>query len=563
MTFIDDLESRIVRIEESLQIGECPPLDGCHPHRDIEEDQKHTPRLHASIGEHSEGGRDPLTDVATQFEDVTIEKQGPRYIMSTGLGTDPQRWAWTVDDDGSKVYLQYWNEPGGPWVTVATWDDEGNFKPEGGIDIEVGEVTLNGDPPCLIWHRTIDDDEYRMCATTLGLTIEAQPGGVGGWQHRVTIPRDGWAQGSLLAGNDVGGMEEHPLGPTGFGLAADPGSPLGLAWSNFGTPTSQAPGLCPLGGTMPYGGNADPGLQADGSQWFLCDGRTLLDSNHPALFAVIGYNFGGAGSSFDIPDMTDRVAIGIGAIAADVGDVVGAETHQHDVLEVPLHTHIAVAASHAHTVDAHNHNVNVAAHSHGSGSLAAASHDHGSGSLAVDAHNHTVALNHGHDISDPQHDHQSGSYVTAGHQHGAGTLQLVGRGVVSVDTGGGASSVLRDVAGGNTPNVEGNTASAVANIQGTSGTRATGITVDDFTGNVNSGNASPDVSGSTGSSSASVSGATDNGGAINQASGNASPGTSGAVVAVTIEDAGQADAETEAGSSIQPGLGMNWIIRVL
>jgi len=34
-------------------------------------------------------------------------------------------------------------------------------------------------------------------------------------------------------------------------------------------------------------------LSADHDRWMLCDGRLLSTRDHPALFAVIGYTFGG------------------------------------------------------------------------------------------------------------------------------------------------------------------------------------------------------------------------------------------------------------------------------
>ena len=37
--------------------------------------------------------------------------------------------------------------------------------------------------------------------------------------------------------------------------------------------------------------------------WLLCDGRILSQSEYPALFAAIGYNYGKSGSNFYIPDM--------------------------------------------------------------------------------------------------------------------------------------------------------------------------------------------------------------------------------------------------------------------
>ena len=39
------------------------------------------------------------------------------------------------------------------------------------------------------------------------------------------------------------------------------------------------------------------------SGWALCNGASLSASQYSALFNLIGYNFGGSGSSFNIPNL--------------------------------------------------------------------------------------------------------------------------------------------------------------------------------------------------------------------------------------------------------------------
>lgn len=87
--------------------------------------------------------------------------------------------------------------------------------------------------------------------------------------------------------------------------------------------------------------NRDPTL---GSTNLLpCDGRSLATGGYPALFALIGYTFGGSGSNFNLPDLRGRAQIGVGKGSGlsnrNLGDQVGEENHTLVGSEVPSHVH--------------------------------------------------------------------------------------------------------------------------------------------------------------------------------------------------------------------------------
>jgi microcystin-dependent protein len=44
----------------------------------------------------------------------------------------------------------------------------------------------------------------------------------------------------------------------------------------------------------------------------VCDGASLSTTTYAALFAVLGYVYGGSGASFNLPDFRDRMPIGAG-----------------------------------------------------------------------------------------------------------------------------------------------------------------------------------------------------------------------------------------------------------
>jgi microcystin-dependent protein len=133
-----------------------------------------------------------------------------------------------------------------------------------------------------------------------------------------------------------------------------------LSFVSISVPAS----LLPPGIMMPYAGTAAP------SGWLLCYGQTIPRLTYSTLYSIIGTTFGaGDGlTTFNLPDMRGRQAIGIdnlGGVAAGrvaaatlVGQNAGAETHTH--AGIP-HTHLTgdvtltVAQSglpeHAHNTD--------------------------------------------------------------------------------------------------------------------------------------------------------------------------------------------------------------------
>ena len=95
-----------------------------------------------------------------------------------------------------------------------------------------------------------------------------------------------------------------------------------------------------IGGDFPagvinmYGGQIPPG------GWLFCDGSSKSTATYADLFAAIGYGYGGSGSSFNVPDMRDRVPVGanaggVGQPGAQGGAPWAALTEN----QLPVHNH--------------------------------------------------------------------------------------------------------------------------------------------------------------------------------------------------------------------------------
>jgi microcystin-dependent protein len=90
----------------------------------------------------------------------------------------------------------------------------------------------------------------------------------------------------------------------------------------------------PTGGLIMWGTGTAP------SGWLLCNGASVSTTTYAALFAIIGYTFGGSGASFTLPNYTNRVPYGttVGAAGGTADAVVVAHTHTATVTD-PTHQH--------------------------------------------------------------------------------------------------------------------------------------------------------------------------------------------------------------------------------
>lgn len=84
--------------------------------------------------------------------------------------------------------------------------------------------------------------------------------------------------------------------------------------------------------------------------WSVCAGQQVSIQQNSAMFALLGTNFGGNGTTtFGLPDFQGRVAIGSGNGAGlspyVIGQKAGTETVTLTQANLPAHTHAATFAS--------------------------------------------------------------------------------------------------------------------------------------------------------------------------------------------------------------------------
>lgn len=140
-----------------------------------------------------------------------------------------------------------------------------------------------------------------------------------------------WAQVSMVAAlNDLTDVDTT-------GASSD--EVLTFDGTNWVPQAVVIPESIPAGIFMPFGGSSTP------SGWLLCNGATVSRSTYAALFAAIGtaYGVGDGSTTFHLPDMRGRVAVGAGQGSGltnrTLGGSFGEENHQLTESEMPSHTH--------------------------------------------------------------------------------------------------------------------------------------------------------------------------------------------------------------------------------
>ena len=99
------------------------------------------------------------------------------------------------------------------------------------------------------------------------------------------------------------------------------------------------------------------GAKAPNEEWLLCDGSVVSRVGYATLFKVLGetYGSGDGSTTFNLPDLRGRTAIGAGQAAGlaerTIGQAIGEENHTLVIAEMPQHNHagkVDEAGNHTH-----------------------------------------------------------------------------------------------------------------------------------------------------------------------------------------------------------------------
>lgn len=174
-----------------------------------------------------------------------------------------------------------------------------------------------------------------------------------------------------------------PPGSNGFATVAAPGVIESVGSDSYG-PLFQVKGdgtgswqaVAPTGTIVMYAGSTAP------AGWYMCDGTFKNRTTDARLFSVVGTTFGaGDGSTtFNLPDMTNRFPIGVGAyggtaLGGNEGEVGIDPTHIGNRVAYNQHSHAHGASSdgqgsHSHNVNGHTHGIAIVNSNAASGSVA-------------------------------------------------------------------------------------------------------------------------------------------------------------------------------------------------
>lgn len=134
-----------------------------------------------------------------------------------------------------------------------------------------------------------------------------------------------------------------PTGPTGATGA------IGTVGSTGATGPTGPAGTDPFpsGSVIHFAGAAAP------TGWLLCDGSQYFTTSYTALFAAIGYTFGGSLTLFNVPDLRGETIRTLGSAPYNtLGATGGAETYTLLDSNLPAHTHTITDPGHRHTATA-------------------------------------------------------------------------------------------------------------------------------------------------------------------------------------------------------------------
>ncbi len=169
--------------------------------------------------------------------------------------------------------------------------------------------------------------------------------------------------------------------------------------------------MSPTGSVTAFAGSTAP------TGWLLCYGQAVSTTTYAALFAIIGYTYGGSGASFWMPDMRGRAVAGkdnMGGTAANritaatsgitgttLGSAGGLEGVTLTLDQIPAHQHLLFSTIIAPSTGSTLTSSNYATRTLDNGSISSNYSICGAGTTATLGLSSSAGLNGGHTNTQP------------------------------------------------------------------------------------------------------------------------------------------------------------------
>lgn len=231
--------------------------------------------------------------------------EGGVLVGNKFLGQDNEVTTFTEANIGDLAYdsndraLYAYMGPGTPsaienWQLISSVTDEGT----GNILIGQGQIKtdLAGDGLVVTGGQLAVDcngiktNKVESCTGVMQLPNQIQFG-AGGSSYQYTLPARNNSAGKFLVGDNNGNLS----------WSNDVASDVITYFNSNDVPV-------PVGTIAPFAS-----LDAVMNNWLICDGSSKSTTAYPDLFDVIGYNYGGSGGTFNVPNLINKTIYGTAA----------------------------------------------------------------------------------------------------------------------------------------------------------------------------------------------------------------------------------------------------------
>ena len=231
--------------------------------------------------------------------------EGGVLVGNKFLGQDNEITTFTDANIGDLAYdsndraLYAYMGPG-PASAIENWQLISSVTDEGTGNINVGINQIRPDAAgagivvtggqLAIDCNGIKTNKVEACAGVMQLPNKIQFG-AGGSSYEYTLPARTNSAGKFLVGDNNGNLS----------WSNDVASDVITYFNSNDVPV-------PVGTIAPFAS-----LDAVMNNWVICDGSSKSTTAYPDLFDVIGYNYGGSGGTFNVPNLINKTIYGTSA----------------------------------------------------------------------------------------------------------------------------------------------------------------------------------------------------------------------------------------------------------